>query len=261
MIRIAWILLAGSCAAQQASIDVYSEFRRVDPYNRVVGADRGGKVRELISPAVVRNAWASFRIAVTVPRDKPSWLYIQQNPERFRVRLYRELYTKVGSEWIPDGLQAVQAPCMLLLPEASSGIPDQRTQSYWLDLWIPGGAPVERVRLQAVLKAGENWIQYPMEIRVVEAQLRNTVGAAGVVPSVARPIREAWKAGWSAKAGGSRTPELTVRHLIARNGRQDHSLSGLEAPPEPPSSADPEWPLDWRRRMLQRRSPGFGRQQ
>ena len=250
---IALILAAGCCAAQDASINVYSEFRRIDPFGRIVTPDRGGNPREILSPAVARNAYASFRIAVKLPKNTPTWLYIQQNPELFGVRLYREQYTKVRQEWIPDGLQPVKAPAFVILPDLASPIAGQNTQSYWLDLWVPGDAPVDRVRVQVVIKAGEDWIQYPMEVRVVGSVAEGLTPLPMAMPALRGPITGAWLAGWTALPGPAREGPLTVRRVVMRNARQDRALAEAASAPEPPEGGDPEWPLDWRRKVLRGR--------
>jgi hypothetical protein len=249
------ILAAWSCAAQDASLSVFSEFRRIDPYGRIVAYDRGGKPREVLSPAVARNAYASFRIAIRLPKDTPTWLYIQQNPERFRAHLYREQYTKAGKEWIPDELQPVKAPCFLILPDTASPIADQTTQSYWLDLWVPADAPVERVRVQVVIKVEEDWIQYPMEVRVTGRIVPGPAPLPNALPPFRQSMAQVWRTGWTAAAEPAPGGELTIRGLVIRNARQDRALAESSAPPTPPQSADPEWPLDWRRRLLHARDP------
>jgi hypothetical protein len=219
-------LLAVSGAAQE--LRIYSEFRRIDPFGKIVPADRGGKVREILSPAAARNAYTSFRIAVTLPPNTPSWLYLQQNPEdSFRITLYRELYVRGGATWIPDGLQRIKAPCFVLLPEEGSPIKGQTTQTYWLDLWAAPDIPVARVRVQAVLKAGERWLQYPLEVRVrpeivPPGTSRRLVAARASAPADAT----AWavlcgKTGQNARSG-------TVRELIARNALQDWKIAKQE---------------------------------
>ena len=199
---------------------------------------------------MARNAYASFRIAVTLPKETPTWLYIQQNPEAFRADLYREQYTKVGKEWIPDALQPVKAPCFLILPETPPHIAGQNTQSYWLDLWVPADAPVERVRVQVVIKVAEDWIQYPMEIRVVERTVPGPAPLANTLPSIRQSMAHTWLGGWMAPPSPAPDGELTVRGLVMRNARQDRALAESSTPPAPPKGADADWPLDWRRRLL-----------
>ena len=59
---------------QAQSVDINPEFRRVDPFGAVVEADRGLVAREILSPALARNGFASFHIVVSVPpkRELPA---------------------------------------------------------------------------------------------------------------------------------------------------------------------------------------------
>lgn len=84
-------------SAPAQTIRVYSEFQRIDPFGKVVAADAGAAVqpREILSPAVVRNAFASFHVAVTAPVGTEFTLYEGQNPEgSFRVSVYKEVFAR-----------------------------------------------------------------------------------------------------------------------------------------------------------------------
>ena len=51
--------------AAAQTVTVYSEFTRIDPFGDVVRADPGAKPpREILSPAIPRNAVSSFHIVV-----------------------------------------------------------------------------------------------------------------------------------------------------------------------------------------------------
>jgi hypothetical protein len=252
-------LASTDAAAVMPDLKIYSEFRRIDPFGEVVSSDRGGRVREVLSPAVARNAFASFRIVVTVPPDTPAWLYIQQNPEnRFRPTVYREQYARAGKEWIPDGLQRVTTPCFLILPDSATGVRGQTTQSYWLDLWVPPNAPVERVRVQALAKIGERWLVYPLEIRVMAARLATPAAGSIKSPARAQPLLEPAAAAYSyALCGGPpAAASLSVRRLLQRNAARDLTLPALVDYVRSRSiecgsrsgEQDREWPLDSRRR-------------
>jgi len=66
---VVFLLLAGPVHPQ--SLRVLSEFQRVDPFGDVVAVDRTVNPREILSPAVARNAFASFHVAVSVPEREP----------------------------------------------------------------------------------------------------------------------------------------------------------------------------------------------
>src|ERR1041385_4727377 len=83
------LLFAGLLAAaflRAQSVEVYSEFQRPDPLGAIVAADRAESPREILSPAVARNGFASFHIAVSVPLQTNYFLYVVTNPVRSEER-------------------------------------------------------------------------------------------------------------------------------------------------------------------------------
>src|SRR5262245_30244076 len=135
------IVLVSPLAAQ--TLQVYSEFRRVDARGEILAADRAGKPREILSPAVVRNAFASFRVVASSPAGQPFTLYIGQNPDTvFQLTAYREI---LGPGGIPDRLEPVKLPYTYHYASRAEPI----SQSFWLDIWAPINAPVRRIRVEA----------------------------------------------------------------------------------------------------------------
>ena len=59
--------MATAAAGTAQTVEIYSEFQRPDPFGGIVEPDRAWKPREILSPAVSRNGFASFHIAVSVP--------------------------------------------------------------------------------------------------------------------------------------------------------------------------------------------------
>ena len=87
---IVWITALAATAAWAQSLEIYSEFQRVDPFGNIVPMDRALRPREILSPAVARNAFASFHIVVSVPPKESYFLYVLPNPlNACRVALYR----------------------------------------------------------------------------------------------------------------------------------------------------------------------------
>jgi hypothetical protein len=225
---IAVLALAGAACGQ--SVGVHSEFARISPFGRIVASDRMAQPREIISPAVARNAFASFRIAVTVPPRSPYILYVQSNPEQaFQITLYKELFTKSGADWIPDALEQVTLPALGSLPYLPAPIPDQTTVTYWMDLWAPADSVVQRVRVEVLLKIGEGWVLYPMEVRVLPIVVPNIDWTRRSLPPMdarsdapaAGPLRSYLCNG--KESGNDRS--LNVRQLIRRNALQDSALA------------------------------------
>ena len=222
------LLLAGPVHAQ--SVRVVSEFQRTDPFGEVVRVDRTEHPREILSPAVARNAFASFHIAVTVGEREPFFVYVQTNPpDIFHISLYKELYVKTAAGWIPDALEAVQIPAFDTLPYLPWPIPGQNTVSYWMDVWVPAETPVERVRLEVLVKVGRGWVEYPMEVRVMRAVAPTMLERHATLPavtaradaSVYRPFRNFV---CNTRESGH-TERLSVRRMIHRNAVQDLALA------------------------------------
>lgn len=222
------LLLAGPVHSQ--SVRVVSEFQRVDPFGEVVRADRTGQPREILSPGVARNAFASFHIAVTVGEREPFFVYIQTNPpDIFHISLYKELYVKTDAGWIPDALQAVPIPAFDTLPYLPLPIPGQNTVSYWMDLWVPAETAVERVRLEVLVKVGRGWVEYPMEVRVMRAVAPTIQEHHAKLPVVTARADAALYGPFrnfvcNTRERG-RAERLSVRRLIHRNAVQDLALA------------------------------------
>src|SRR5258708_1592195 len=127
------ILLAGAAATAAAqappSVSVYSEFARIDSSGNVAAPEAP---REILSPALARNAFTSFQIAIQVPTRTPYRLWIGQNPtDAVKVTLYRESGSK---------LEPVTEP-----------VEGDTTQVLWMDLWTSGRATVQRVKVEQQL--------------------------------------------------------------------------------------------------------------
>ena len=207
-------LLAAALVSQ--TLQVYSEFRRVGPDGTIIAADRGGQPREILSPAVARNAYVSFHVVVSVPAGKPYTLHIAQNPEGVvQPTLYREIH----DNGIPDRLEEIQPP--------ASG---RATAAYWLDLWIPDKAEPRRIRVEAQLYVDDRWIIYPLEVRIGLARVPEYPVTFVELPPPASPADVFASAPWRVAICGEpeRTTQvgpLTVRELIRRNWLQDLALA------------------------------------
>jgi hypothetical protein len=179
--RLAFFSLLAAAAAFPQELRVYSEFVRLDP----AGNPTIERPREILSPAVARNAFASFQVVVAGPSAQPVFLYVQQNPDLLQATLYRRENGRLRQVSLPYAIMP--------LPE-----PRPAAEVFWLDVWVPAATPVRRMRLEVLMKSGSNWVIYPMEPRVMKA----------VVPDLGRP------------AG-----VFTMRKLIGRNVAKDRALA------------------------------------
>ncbi len=217
------------------SVEIYSEYVRVDPFGSVVPADRGAKPREILSPAAPRGANLSFHIAVTAPARASYFLYIVPNPlNGCGVRLFREHFT----EGVPDRLEELhRLPEFGVMPDPDQKVPGQTTSLYLLDLAIPRDTALPGFRLEVQLKIG-SWIVRPLEVRVLPFStpepLAPAPGAVAPIAAAARAtadlaVSEA-RAGRQARWDGQLA---TVRDVIRRNAVADLQLVGSreEIPP------------------------------
>ncbi len=157
--RLALICVCAPLIAQ--SVRVYSEFAAIDAKGEVTSP---AQPREILSPAIVRNGFTSFQIVVQVDADTSYWLYVGQNPEdAVRVTVYRES---------GDKLEPVALPY-----EGKS------TQVFWMDLWADRDAPVRRIKVEPQLNIGQDWVQYPMEVRVMDAVVPDATTQAPICGS------------------------------------------------------------------------------
>lgn len=217
-------------SAQSVQLRIYSEFQRIDPFGRIVEADRAQRPREILSPAAARNGYVSFHVAVTVPKGTPFTLYLAQNPDdTLKLTLYRERFERAGEAWIPDLLERVTEPFDSRAQPPGKTIPGQTTTVFWLDAWTPAEAAVGRMRLEAQLNVGDHWVIAPLEVRILSVRIPGHADGGEALPPVEAPADRAALGPLRAFLCGpfQRGPmaPLSVRRLIRRNAQQDMALA------------------------------------
>jgi hypothetical protein len=212
-----------------AQVDVVSEFQRIDPFGQTVREDAQDGRREILSPAIARNAFASFQVIVEVPPGKHYYLHIGLNPEdSVQVKVYREVFEhRDDGRWIPDELTPVDLPYLSKIGD--QGIPGQKVEVYWLDIHVPKDAKVERIKVDPQLWIDQRWLSYPMEVRVVAAQVDGDLPQPGEAVPIHFPVDASAQRVWrrvfcSISEITSATNTLTIRDLVERNARQDVAL-------------------------------------
>lgn len=162
----AGILWAGGWVGAPAfaqPLRVFSEFAKIDAQGNVTSPETP---REILSPAIARNAFSTFQVAIQAPVGKPYTLRIGLNPENaIKVTLYRQT-----GETLPIGgtkLEPITEPWQ-----------SDSTQIVWMDLWVEKDAPVRRVKVEPQLLIDGDWVIYPMEVRVREPQVPDAVSKA-----------------------------------------------------------------------------------
>lgn len=266
---------AAPCFAQIHNLRVFSELTRIDPFGEIVKQDRGtAPPRHILSPGVPRNAFSSFRIAVTFDKPAKYILDIGQNPENaVKATLYREKFEKHGDQWIPDGLEPVKIPYESSFLD-NEAIPGRTTVTFWLDLWVDRNAPVDRIKVepQLWLSSADDWYTYPMEVRILHTTIPNITATTAAPPPVTErsdsavfgPLRSAI---CKVKEEPSQSASMNARALIRRNTLQHLRAQGSPLPQTlskvlnlpsadswcsaGPPAAGPEWYLRLRDLLLQ----------
>ena len=84
--------LAASALCAQ-TVQVYSEFAQINDAGEVIAPENP---REILSPAVARNAFSTFQIAIQVPEGTKFLAYVGENPDNAaKVMLYRRRADKL----------------------------------------------------------------------------------------------------------------------------------------------------------------------
>jgi hypothetical protein len=199
-----------------------------------VAADKAERSREVLSPALARNGYATFQAVIPIPEGQQYSLFLGQNPENaIRVAAYRPVWVKRGEAYIADGLEPLQIrDTGEVVDDPASRIPGQTCQVVWLDLWVPPDSPVRRTRFEVQLSLGPQWVIYPMELRISSVVAPAVVGPFEPLPPPDAPASEtaarvlrSYICG-TPPANGDEGP-LTIRRLIRRNARQDMALAQL----------------------------------
>ena len=203
------------------------------PDGSAVEPDQGGRPREILSPAVPRNAFTSLRILAEGPPNKAFTLYVGQNPEdAVKPTLYREEYQKTGNLVLPERLRKVSLPYTTPIAEVAAG----RPTTFWLDIWVPPNAPLRRIRFEIQMNYGNEWFIYPMELRIESVVVQSFDKPSGSLAPPASPAQDtALLALYQYLCGKPESkPETgeTVRGFILRNASQDVALArSLEKKP------------------------------
>jgi len=197
-------LAAGALCAQ--TVQVYSEFAQINDAGEVLAP---GNPREILSPAVARNAFSSFQIAIQVPKGTKFLVYVGQNPDdAAKVTLYRRRAGK---------LEPIELPY--------SG---ESSQVFWMDLWLDANAPVRRVKIEPQVGIDGDWVTYPMEVRVMEPVVPGSPAATQGVASPFEVIR-AFLCGTKMRPVANPVP--AGADLLFRNAQQDVALAAAGSMP------------------------------
>jgi len=221
------VFLLFAVAGWAQPLRVYSEFAQIDASGKVTAP---AEPREILSPAIARNAFSSFQVVVDVPRGTAYQLYVAQNPENaVEVTLYRENGDKL--ERVPQ-------------PASGTG-----TQVFWMDLWTARDAAVQRIKVEPQLRVNNDWVIYPIEARVMSATVPD-----GDLTGFATFCK------WTQDRQLVNPVSVSSFHL--RNVQQDDAMASIAPreefeklffPCDASKSPDPEWYLRIRDYLLRLR--------
>lgn len=226
-------LLCWPVVAQPLS--VFSELARIDKSGKVTAPE---SPREILSPAIARNAYSSFQVAVQAPAGKKWRLYVGLNPANaVRITMYREL---------GDSLTRVE------LPYESDG-----PQVFWMDVWSERTAAVARIKIEPELYIDDDWVIYPMEARVMDATVPQSPLAEGFLPPALVMKGYLCPGPITAFLASSDVARLQFRNaqqdvtLAARGSKEE--LKKLYGACDAAPPANPEWYLTIRDYLLRLR--------
>lgn len=214
-------LVSAALALPAQELYVRSEFQRVGADGRVIQRDRVERPREILSPALARNGFASYMLTANIPAGIEYTLEIGQNPEdTARVVLYRQHYNPNG---IPDRLE--KAP----LPVQGKAEKEEHL-TFWMDLYVANDAPVRRFKIEAQLWVGDRWVIYPIEARIVAAQIPPFQPKFWGLPAPEARADAAMTSPWRDHLcrplkSEFQPKETTIRLLQQRNVQQDVALA------------------------------------
>lgn len=222
-------LAAAGPALSGQRLLLVSEFQRIGPSGEALPIDHAPTRREILSPALARNAYATFRLAVQAPPGQYYTLYVAQNPENTaRITLFQESPTRVGTAWFPDALQPAALPVHAVFPD------DRQVQTFLLDLFLPPETPPARFRLEIQLHASGRWVIYPMEIRPTALIAPPVPPLRGTLPSAAGRADAAAAAALRQTICPTALPRPlpaldSTRAILFRNALQDIAIARARA--------------------------------
>lgn len=193
------LLLLASLSLPAQNLRVYSELAKISAGGEALAPLNP---REILSPAIARNAFTSFQIVVQVVNRTRYTLYLGENPEgAVRVKLYREA---------GDRLEPVD------LPYEGEG-----PQVFWMDLWADREAPVRRIKIEPQLNVNGGWVNYPMEVRVMDATVPGVIAVTGSASPM--ELMRSLACGTDFEPGAGNALSLARMHF--RNAQQDIALA------------------------------------
>jgi hypothetical protein len=191
--------------APAQSITAAAEFFRPDPTGTMIEAH--GPQRT-VSLRTARNAYVSFHLIVSQIHGP----YEIRLDLPLATDLYREWFhlNAADSRYYPDALIPIHSGYRSAIPEPDNRIPNQTSQSFFADVWVPSSAKPGTYQGKAELIAGERTTALPIVIEVLPA----VVPEEDVVALDNNSYGSSWLFEQYPKALAGRQPELELLRLI-----------------------------------------------
>jgi hypothetical protein len=168
-----WLLLWGGAvlSAPAATLDIWPSHLRTGPDGNVVPADRAASRPSTPEFTAARAGYVSFQAVATTGSPGEYSLEVDAPPAGLAVDVFREWYHRLRrpQEYYPDALVPAGMPYRSRLPEPDNRIADQKSQAFWIDVWIARDAAPGDRRLVLRLKSAGGVAEATVPIRVLAA--------------------------------------------------------------------------------------------
>jgi len=134
--------------AEAADLAAFPEFQRCTAIDgRPLAADGAaeGKLFKFadgkVTLSAARGGYASFQLVVRADKPGKRTLTVK-DAKGVEVELFREFYNLNSKDglWYPDALVPAKSGAAFELPAPDNGIPEQKAQGFWVDVWVPAAA-------------------------------------------------------------------------------------------------------------------------
>jgi hypothetical protein len=175
---------SGWAQARGPSLEVSSEYARLDPFGGVVEKDRIVPAPGDAKPATAktlelrsaRNAYVSFQLSAKLPAGGPYSLSVRfPKLPQVEVDLFKawQHFERAKKTYTPDALIPVKNPYHTAIPDQENKIPGQTAQVFWVDLWVPRGAAPGVYLGEALLQAGSTRSTLKIQLEILKAEVPN----------------------------------------------------------------------------------------
>jgi len=173
------LMVISGQALPAADLQALPEFLRSDPFGAIVAPDRSGAdlasnlygTQQRVMLTGCRGGYVSFHLVVKLPSPSNYTLEvaIPDRANKVQIDLFREWFHFTDSDrhYYPDALIPVHATYSSRLPEPDNNIPQQTSQAFWVDVYIPPDTRPGILSGRAQLKAGAKTTILPIRLTVL----------------------------------------------------------------------------------------------